>query len=87
MDLAAITEGIEDGLSVHEATGLGAWAAGSASRMPAMAEAVPNYIECVTVIADADEAGTTNAKKLSEALESHDCDIRLIAPSNDRRAA
>ena len=27
----AITEGIEDALSVHEATGLGVWAAGSAS--------------------------------------------------------
>src|SRR5262249_19675677 len=30
----AITEGIEDALSAHQATGLGAWAAGSASFMP-----------------------------------------------------
>jgi hypothetical protein len=34
----AITEGIEDALSVHLATGLGAWAAGAASRLPALAD-------------------------------------------------
>jgi hypothetical protein len=34
----AISEGVEDGLSAHEATGLGAWAAGSAPRMPALAK-------------------------------------------------
>ncbi len=39
----AIAEGIEDALSVHEATGLGAWAAGSASRLPALAEAISPY--------------------------------------------
>jgi hypothetical protein len=33
----AIAEGIEDALSVHQATGLGAWAAGSANRLPALA--------------------------------------------------
>jgi hypothetical protein len=37
----AITEGIEDAISVHEATGLGAWAAGSANRMAALATRVP----------------------------------------------
>jgi hypothetical protein len=36
----AVTEGIEDALSVHLATGLGAWAAGSASRLPALAGAI-----------------------------------------------
>jgi hypothetical protein len=30
----AIAEGIEDALSIYDATGLGAWAAGAASRMP-----------------------------------------------------
>jgi hypothetical protein len=83
----AITEGIEDALSVNEATGLGAWAAGSASRMPALAEVVPDYIECVSIVADGDEAGTTNAKKLADALAQRSCETRLIVPSNDRRAA
>ena len=45
----AITEGIEDGLSVYAATGLGVWAAGSAPLMPALADAVPNYVQCVTI--------------------------------------
>src|SRR5262249_42581961 len=39
----AIVEGIEDGLSVLAVTGLGVWAAGSASRLPALAERVPSY--------------------------------------------
>ena len=37
----AITEGIEDGLSVFEETGLGVWAAGSAGNMPKIAAALP----------------------------------------------
>lgn len=82
----AIAEGIEDALSVYEATGLGAWAAGSASRMPQLADVVPDYIECVTIVADADEVGTTNAKKLADALAKRSCETRLIVPSNDRRA-
>jgi hypothetical protein len=83
----AITEGIEDALSIYEATGLGAWAAGSASRMPALAAVVPSYIDCVTVVADPDDAGTINAQKLADALEPRGCEVRLITPSNHRRAA
>jgi hypothetical protein len=40
----AITEGIEDGLSVHEATGLGTWVAGCASRLPGLAGAIPAWV-------------------------------------------
>jgi hypothetical protein len=32
------SEGIEDGLSAHVATGVGAWAAGAAGFMPALAD-------------------------------------------------
>jgi hypothetical protein len=39
----AITEGIEDGLNVFEATGLGVWVAGSAGNMPALAAALPSW--------------------------------------------
>src|SRR6266481_100104 len=66
----AICEGIEDGLSIHQATGLGAWAAGSASRLPALAAAVPSYIDCITIVADADQAGQSNAIKLADALSA-----------------
>jgi hypothetical protein len=64
----AITEGIEDGLSIHEATGLGVWAAGSASRMPALAASVPAYIESVTIIGDNDIAGAQAANSLAQRL-------------------
>jgi hypothetical protein len=64
----AITEGIEEALSVHAATGLGAWAAGSASRMPAMADAVPDYIDCVTIYGDNNKAGIDGARALLRGL-------------------
>ena len=63
-----ITEGIEDALSAHEATGLGAWAAGSASLMPALADAVPQYIEHVAILAHRDPAGTKGANELARRL-------------------
>jgi Toprim domain len=64
----AITEGIEDALTVHEATGLGAWAAGSAGRMKALADRVPDWIETVTIYSHADEAGQRGARMLADAL-------------------
>jgi hypothetical protein len=65
----AVTEGIEDGFSVHEATGLGAWAAGSASRLPALANAIPDYIETVTIFAHADDAGQRGAHELARLFD------------------
>ena len=64
----AICEGIEDGLSVHEATGLGAWAAGSASRLAALAGAIPDYVDAVTIYAHADQAGEKGARELARIL-------------------
>jgi hypothetical protein len=64
----AITEGIEDALSIYQATGLGAWAAGSAGEMPRLADSVPGYIECVTILAHPDPAGRKGAHALAEAL-------------------
>jgi Toprim domain len=60
-----IAEGIEDALSGHEATGLGAWAAGSASRLPALAASVPHWIEAVTILAHDDRDGRRYAATLS----------------------
>jgi putative DNA primase/helicase len=70
-DLAgmAITEGVEDAASVHEATGLGAWASGGAWRMPAIAERVSIYhVECITVYAHPDEAGQRGAQECIDVL-------------------
>jgi hypothetical protein len=66
----AVTEGIENGLSIFAATGLGVWAAGAASRMPMLADTIPGYIDCVTVGADADPTGLQNADQLLERIKA-----------------
>jgi hypothetical protein len=71
----AITEGIEDGLTAHQVTGLGAWAAGSAGRMPSIAGMLPGYIESVTIFAHADKAGRDGALALAEALERRGVEV------------
>jgi putative DNA primase/helicase len=75
----AITEGIEDALTVHEAIGLGAWAAGSAGRMPKFADAIPSYIECVTIFAHNDEngAGQDGADQLAQALYQRGIEVSI----------
>jgi hypothetical protein len=74
----AIAEGIEDALSFHEATGCGAWAAGSASRLPALADAVPDYVDCVTICADGDQAGRHHAYQLAARLRKRGLDANII---------
>jgi hypothetical protein len=64
----AITEGIEDALSLHAASGVGAWAAGGASHMRALAAAVPDHVDWFRVVADGDEAGRSNSFKLCRSL-------------------
>jgi hypothetical protein len=73
----AITEGVEDGLSIFEATGLGAWAAGSASFLPTLADAIPSYVEFVNVVADPDDAGRRFARELALRLRKRDIRYRL----------
>jgi hypothetical protein len=75
----AITEGVEDALSVHQVTGLGAWAAGSAGRLSALAEAVPDWTDCVTIFADGDAAGTQNAVLLAEALDARNIAAEIVS--------
>jgi hypothetical protein len=71
----AITEGIEDALTAHVATGLGAWAAGAAGFLPKLADAVPSYIECVTIFAHADKAGADGARELAAALHKRGIEV------------
>jgi hypothetical protein len=74
----AITEGIEDGLSVHQDTGLGVWVAGAASRMPALADVLPPYIECTTIIADDDPDGRRFAAELIARIRGRGMKARAI---------
>ncbi len=83
----AITEGIEDALAMYAATGLGAWAAGSASRLPALADAVPDFIECVTVVVDDDPDGHRHSATLAERIQARGIETRLIVPNRWRGAA
>jgi hypothetical protein len=73
----AICEGLEDALSVHQATGLGSWASGGAGRMPALAGAVPDYIECITVFGHDDAAGRRGATELAERLKARGFEVAL----------
>jgi hypothetical protein len=73
----AITEGIEDALTAHQATGLGAWAAGAAGRMPGLTRLIPRYIESVTLYAHVgDRAGRDGVQGLAEALDRRNRDDR-----------
>jgi hypothetical protein len=81
-----ITEGIEDALSAHEATGLGAWAAGSASLMPALADAVPGYIDCVSILAHRDPAGIKGANELATRLRTRGIGCVVAFPGTETAA-
>jgi Toprim domain len=83
----AITEGIEDGLSVHLATGLGVWAAGSATRLPLLTEAVPDYVDLVTIVADGDDVGQHYAHLLAERLVRRAHAVDIQTPTDEARAA
>lgn len=76
----SVCEGIEDGLSVFSATGLGVWAAGSAGRLPGIADHVPAFIETVTIIVDSDPAGETNAHELATRLAGKGLEVLLVRP-------
>ena len=73
----SIHEGVEDALSAHEATGLGAWASGGATVLPNLADAVPSYVEAVTVVAHRDEAGRIGARALARRLAARGFKVLL----------
>jgi hypothetical protein len=77
----AIVDGTEDGLSTHEATGLGIWAAGSAGRLTALADAVLSYVECVTVFRHDDPAGRRGATELAMRLRALGFETSLKIPA------
>jgi hypothetical protein len=80
----AVTEGIENGLHVHAATGLGVWASASCVNMPKLAEAVPDYIEVVNIVFDDDSGGRRHAVALGDALRQRNFEV-LFSNPNGRR--
>ncbi len=77
----AICEGIEDALSLHQATGLGAWAAGSANRLARLADLVPSSVETVTVAVDDDTTSRRGSYELARRLEGRGIEAILFDPS------
>jgi Toprim domain len=73
----AVTEGIEDALTAHQATGFGAWAAGAAGFMPKLADVMPSYIEATTIFAHRDKAGQDNAHRLAAALRGRGIEVMV----------
>jgi len=70
-----ICEGIEDALSAHAATGLGAWAGIGANFMAHLGPLVPSYITAVTIFAHPDEAGEQSARTLADALRKRGVEV------------
>jgi hypothetical protein len=59
-----IAEGVEDALTAHIASGCGAWAAGGASRLPHLADSVPDWIESITILVDNNDAGHRGSEEV-----------------------
>ncbi|MFZ1106768.1 MAG: toprim domain-containing protein [Rhodomicrobium sp.] len=83
----AICEGVEDALSIHEATGIGAWASTGAKKLAALAPTLPKYIETIAIFADEDADGRAGAQALAKILRGRDCEIRLVLPAKRERVA
>jgi Toprim domain len=75
-----IAEGVEDALSNHLVSGRGAWAAGGANRMPALADRVPSYVESVTILVDDNDAGRRGSEDLARRLHARGVEV-LMLPS------
>jgi hypothetical protein len=80
-----IAEGPEDALTAADLTNTGAWAAGSAVRLPGLAALVPEWIDCVTVLVDANTNGQENSCALGAALRWRGFEVRLT-PTPTREA-
>ena len=83
----AIAEGVEDALSIHRATGLGAWAAGAANRLPKLAGVMPLDAECVTIVVDDDAAGRRGSEGLARSLVARGLDVLMLVSRSVLSAA
>ncbi len=77
--ILAITEGIETGLAVWEATSVPVWVAGSATLLAAVE--VPPSVTAVQIWADADPAGQQAALKAAQRLSRHGKAVIILDPS------
>ena len=79
-----ITDTVETALFVHEATGLGAWAAGCAGLLHVVSDKVPLDVENVFIIVDcADPAGVNGAHELAARLGNERPDLTISKHGRD----
>jgi hypothetical protein len=74
-----IAEGIENALTLGLSLGFGAWASCGYTRMPALADAVPPYIEVITIVADPEVAARTKACALAQLLDRRGFEVIVKA--------
>jgi len=75
-----IVEGIECGLSIAATLGFGMWVGGSASRLPALAERIPDYASEITIFAHADDDGMRHAAELKQRLRARGLRAAIAHP-------
>jgi putative DNA primase/helicase len=78
-----IAEGIENAMTGAQATGFTAWASASASRLVPLADVVPAWIECVTIVADDDDAGRKKSNELAHRMSRYGFEVRIVPPFFD----
>jgi DNA primase len=74
-----VTEGLEDGLSLQEETGLPVWVAAGASMLPGLL--LPSIVRRVVIAADCDPAGEAAANKAADTFSKEGRSVRIIRPA------
>jgi DNA primase len=73
-----ITEGIEDGLTLHQQLGRSVWVAAGAGMLPSMQ--LPECVRAVVIGADNDAAGQAAAAKAAQAIGESGRQVRIMRP-------
>jgi phage/plasmid primase-like uncharacterized protein len=83
-EVLAVTEGIETGLSVQQATGMPTWAALSTSGLTALE--LPVIVETVIIVADGDAPGIASAERAAMRWAHEGRRVRIARPPAGRDA-
>jgi hypothetical protein len=73
-----VTELIEDGVAAHEATGLATIVAGGAATMATLADCVPSWAECASILPGPGKKSLAAARILARQLMARGIEVRLI---------
>jgi hypothetical protein len=55
--------------------------------LPALADAVPDYIECLTILVDDDIDGRRHAATLADRVRARGIEVRWVIPNRWRAAS